>query len=203
MTKKDIGQIRELEILVGQFAGEEARKKIMKGSEEIGKASPEKLAEWLTGVMDNLDALLDQETRTQIMENCGYNCAHMNRSHIERTVAKRRKFKSLDEFLEAEEKKPDKGTRLVRKEGVIHQVYTPSSFRKGLRCFCSLWRGLPTHATVSQTWCSCSKGFVQTLWEAVTEGPVEVELLESCISGAEECTFAIHLKNTEVNHGTT
>ena len=106
MAKKDIGPLRELDILVGQVAGEEARKEITKGIEDMSKASPEKLAEWLTGVMDNLDSLTDQETKTQIMEKCGYNCAHMNKSHIERTVAKRKKFKSLDEFLKAEEKKP-------------------------------------------------------------------------------------------------
>ena len=194
MTQEDMGPIRELDTLIGQCAGEDAQKEITKGIEEIGKASPEEVAEWLSGVMDKLDALLDDETRTQIMENCGYNCAHINDSHIKSTVAKRKKFKSLDEFLEAEEKNPSKGTRLLRKGDIIYQHYLPTSFQKGLRCFCSLWRGLPTQATVSQTWCICSKGFVQKLWEAVTEGPVTVELQESCISGAEECTFVIHLK---------
>jgi predicted hydrocarbon binding protein len=63
-----------------------------------------------------------------------------------------------------------------------------------MRCYCSLFRQLPTEDKVSTTYCNCSRGFVEKYWEAVLQKPVEVDLLKSAISGADECTFAIHLE---------
>jgi hypothetical protein len=52
---------------------------------------------------------------------------------------------------------------------------------------------VPPDETVSFTWCHCGKGFTMKLWEALLGQPVEVELLESCIAGADTSKFAIHL----------
>jgi hypothetical protein len=101
--------------------------------------------------------------------------------------------KNADEFLEAEQKKPMTGTRLVREGNVLYQFYTPRAFTRPMRCYCGLLRGLPDGATVSKTYCHCSKGFVKKFWESVLERPVKVELIQSAVSGADECKFAIHL----------
>jgi hypothetical protein len=195
MGKDDVGPITEFERLVGQFAGEEARQKIMAGSEGIAAASAEEVAAWLRAVVDRLDALLDDSTRTAIMESMGFSCAEMNRSHIDRALARRRKFDTLEAFLEAEERKPARGTRLVREGDVVYQYFDPrSSFR--VRCFCSLWRGLADDENASLTWCQCSKGFVTKLWEAYLGRPAKVELLASCIAGAQDCKFAVHLQQS-------
>lgn len=191
MTKDDVGPITELGMEIGQFAGEEAKERIMGGSEQITDFSPEEVAKWLKDAMNKLDTLVDEKTRIQIMENCGFNCAEMNKSHIERALTKREKFKTLDEFLKAEEKNPAQGTRLAREGDTVYQYYDPSAFNQ--RCFCSLWRGLHDDETVSPTWCLCSKGFVMKLWEAYLGRPAQVELVESCISGAKECKFTIYL----------
>lgn len=192
MGRDDVSPIRELGVLVGRFAGEEVRETIMAGSEGIADASAEEVATWLRGAMDRLDALVDDATRMQVMENLGFNCAEVNRSHISRMVAKRNKFATLGGFLAAEERKPMRGTRLVREGDVVYQYYDPHSSFK-VRCFCSLWRGLAPDENASLTWCHCSRGFVMKLWEAYLGRPAQVELVESCISGAEECKFAIHL----------
>jgi len=47
--------------------------------------------------------------------------------------------------------------------------------------------------TISSTYCLCSRGFVQKYWEGIVGKPLTVELLESCLCGARECKFAIHL----------
>lgn len=192
MGKDDVGPIAELGVLVGRFAGEEARREVMAGSEGIADASAEEVAAWLGGAMDRLDALVNEDTRMQVMENLGFNCAEVNRSHISRMVAKRNKFATLDEFLAAEERKPMRGTRLVREGDVVYQYYDPHSSFK-VRCFCSLWRGLAHDENASLNWCHCSRGFVMKLWEAYLGRPAHVELVESCISGADACRFAIHL----------
>jgi hypothetical protein len=86
-----------------------------------------------------------------------------------------------------------KGTKLTREGNIMYQFYTPQAFTTPMRCYCSLFRGLPTEDTVSYTYCNCSKGFVEKYWEAVIQKPVKVDLLQSAISGAKECMFAIHL----------
>ncbi|MBU7023051.1 MAG: hypothetical protein HXS40_02700 [Theionarchaea archaeon] len=192
MTKKDVGIINEIGMVVGQVAGEKAKQTLMKGSEKMADATPEEVAEWLRHAMDTLDTLVEEKARIQIMENCGFNCAEMNRSHIDRARARREKFKTLEEFLEAEEKNPTKGTRLVRDGDMVYQYYDPrSSFN--VRCFCSVWRGLKPDETVSLTWCQCSKGFVMKLWEVYLGRPAKIELIESCIAGSKECKFAVYL----------
>jgi hypothetical protein len=188
------GQIREIEGNVERFAGADVREQVMEGSEGITDSSkPAKVALWVKDAVERLDALVDEGTRNQIMMQCGYNCAMMNSGPIERAKARRRKHVTVDEFLEAEQRKPPAGTRLVREGDVLYQFYTPHSYTHPMRCYCSLLRGLPEGETASLTYCQCSRGFVQKYWEGVLERPVEVEILESSVSGAQECKFVIRL----------
>jgi hypothetical protein len=143
--------------------------------------------------MERLDASVDEKTRTRVMQNCGYNCAEKNHMVIERALKRRRKYASTDAFLEAEQKNPMKGTKLAREGGILYQSYTPQAFTKPMRCYCSLFRELPIEDTVSLSYCNCAKGFVEKYWEAILQKPIKVDLLQSAISGAKECKFAIHL----------
>ncbi len=187
------GAIREMEEIIDRFAGETIRKKVMLGSEQMTEQmdDSEEIARWVKGAMDRLDALVDERTRVQIMENCGYKCAETNSGAIDEAMARRRKYRTVDEFLDAEQRKPTKGTRLVREGNILYLVYRPQDL--GVRCYCSLVRGLPAEEKMSLTYCHCSKGFVKKLWESVLERPVEVELVQSVVSGAHECKFVIHL----------
>ena len=190
------GMIKNLEEYMEHFAGKTIAKKVMEGSEQITeKTDKRKIAKWVRGAMERLDALVDERTRVQIMQNCGYNCAKVNRRVIERAKVRRKKYKSIDEFLEAEQRKPMKGTMLVREGNVLYQFYTPQMFTRPMRCYCSLLRGLPAEEKISITYCNCSKGFVEKFWESVLERPVKVDLIQSAVSGAKECKFAIHLQN--------
>jgi len=194
MTEKGRGlgaihQIEDLEEYLDRIVGEEAiRKKVMEGSEKVTAASSEsEIANWYKGAMERLDALVDETTRNLVMEHCGYSCASANRSHINKAIATRKEYKSIGEFLEAEE-----GNLGFTREGnVIYQIYTPQ--KHGIRCYCSLVRGLSADQNMSPTYCHCSAGFVKKFWEGVLERPVKVELIHSVMSGAEECKFAIHL----------
>lgn len=193
MVKVGLAPIREIEENIKQFAGEEVSRKVMEGIELLTNASSEELAVWVKGAMGRLDALVDEGTKARIMENCGYSCAVQNRKVIERAVARRKKFDSVDEFLDVEQRKPMRGTRLVREGDILYQYYTPRTFAKSLRCYCSLIRSLPADETISQTYCHCAKGFVKKFWEGVLEKPVDVEFIQSIMSGAQECKFAIHI----------
>jgi predicted hydrocarbon binding protein len=186
--------IQQIEGSIEQFAGKTAAQKIMEGSENITeKTDKKKTALFMKGAIQKLDKAVDEKTRTRIMQKCGYNCAKKNHKVIERAVARREKFGSLEEFLDAEQQKPMKGTKLAREGNILYQFYTPQAFTRPMRCYCSLFRELPKEDTVAITYCNCSKGFVEKYWEAVLQRPVEVDILQSAISGAKECKFAIHL----------
>ena len=157
------------------FAGEITSMKIMEGSEALTeKTDKKKLAEWVQSAMERMDSLVDEKTRVQIMENCGYNCAIVNKKVIEKGKAKRMKYKTIDEFLEAEERKPSSGTRVVREGKLLHYFYTPKEFSRPMRCYCGLLRALPEDKIVSSTYCNCSRGFVKKYWERVLDKPVQV-----------------------------
>jgi predicted hydrocarbon binding protein len=188
------GVLEAMEHCVEQLAGKTVAAKVMAGSEQItAKTDKKKIAEWVKNAMAMLDASVDEQTRVQIMQNCGYNCAKKNSKVIERAVARRKKYANITTFLEAEEQKPMKGTRLAREGNILYQFYTPQAFTRPMRCYCGLLRGLPNDESVSKTYCNCAKGFVEKYWENVLEKPVKVDLLQSVVAGDEECKFVIHL----------
>jgi hypothetical protein len=188
------GMLVTMEHCLEEAVGKSIAAKVMEGSEQITeKTDKKKIAQWVKGAMERLDALVDEKTRVQAMVNCGYNCARINRRAIDSAVRRREKYASIDDFLAAEQRNPMKGTRLIREGNVLYQFYTPQTFTRPLRCYCGLFRGLPADDTVSLTYCNCSKGFVEKYWEALLQKPVEVDLMQSAISGAKECKFAIHL----------
>jgi len=194
MGTNEVKMIRELSRNVKRFAGEEVETKVMEGSERISVSSSKyEAAEWVKGAMKRFDKLADESTRSRVMVNCGYNCAAVHKSVIDRAKAKRKKFESLDKYLESEERKPTRGTRLIREGPIIYQFYTPQAFAKPMRCFCSMVNALPANEIVSLTYCQCAKGFVEKVWEASIGKPVQVDLIQSAVSGAKECKFAIHL----------
>ncbi len=188
------GMLQQLEGCIEQVAGKAVADEVMVGSEQITeKTDRRKTALWVKDALQRLDVAVDDKTGAKIMQNCGYNCAKKNHKVIERAVARRKKFASIDEFLEAEQQKPSKGTKIERHGNILYQFYTPQAFTRPMRCYCGLLRELPKDETVSITYCNCSQGFVEKYWEAILERPVQVEVLQSAISGAKECKFAIYL----------
>lgn len=191
---KKHGMIVSIERQIAFFAGEDVCRNVMEGSDGITeKTDNKKIALFVKKAMERLDAVVDEEAKFKIMQNCGYECAKINKRALERFVARRRKFGTLDEFLEAEHKKPSVGTRLERQGNTVFQFYTPQLYTKPVRCYCGLLNGLPANETVSLTYCHCSKGFVEKVWEAIMGRPVKVDLLQSVVHGDKECKFAIHL----------
>jgi predicted hydrocarbon binding protein len=194
MAKKHVLAIENLGHNLEHFAGVEAKEKVLAGSEKLAKVlDPTQIALWVQGAMERLDRAVEKKTRTRIMVECGYACANANRTTIDRIIAKRKKYRSLEEFLEAEKAKPLPGMRFEKKGKTLYQFYMPQSFRYPMRCFCSLLRGLPPEKTVSATYCQCSKGFVTKMWEGILGKPVKVEVLETAVTGARECKFKVNL----------
>jgi hypothetical protein len=192
MSKATLEMIEELGGQIEAAAGPAICDRVMAGADTLTvKSSGADTARWVQGAVDRMDTLLPELVRVQIMEDCGVNCAHRNSAVVDRAVARRQKHGSEEAFLTAEIKKPMPGTRLERDGDALLQTYTPRAFSRPMRCFCALVKDLPSGESMSQTYCHCSKAFVQTLWEAVLGRPVNVELLESAVSGSSVCRFRI------------
>ncbi len=179
---------------IEHYAGAEVSNKVMTGSEDISeKTDKKKVALWTKDAMDRLDSLTDENTRKQVMNNCGSNCAEINKRVIQKALDRRKKFGTFEDFLKAEVEKPQKGTRYVLEGNQLFHIYTPQSFTHPMRCYCGLIRALPKDINMSKTYCHCSEGFIKKYWETITGKPVNVTLLESAISGDSECKFAVQL----------
>jgi hypothetical protein len=192
MGKSILGMIEEFGGQVEAHAGPEVADRVMQGADQItAKSRSETVSLWVKGAIERLDALAPETTCRGIMEACGRNCSRVNHAVVERSKARRDRFVSEDEFLEAEIRKPPTGTRLERVGNVLYQIYAPQFYTHPMRCYCALLRGLPENQRVSQTYCQCSKAFVQALWQEVLGRPVTVELLESAVTGSSQCRFKI------------
>jgi hypothetical protein len=189
-----LGAVDALAGNIERLAGRDIRAQVMQGAEQLtATTKPAKVALWVQGAMERLDALVNEPTRAQIMLSCGHNCAQAHPSVTAKIRARRRQYATEDEFLEAEVRRLSPGSRMERDGNVLRIFYTPREFRRPMRCYCSLLRGLPEGETVSPTYCQCSRGFTQAVWEATLGRPLRVEIADSCVTGAEECQFVIHL----------
>ena len=170
----------------------ETAEKIIEPLLSIKKSTrPEKTAFLIKQTMEKMNTHLTPELITKIMYSCGRDCAAHNKRAIEVALKRRAKHPTIEAYLDSEEKNPRKGTRLKQEGDIIIQWYTPNIYKRPMRCYCGLQRGLPMDLTTSINYCKCSESFVQTQWEQILERPVEVKVLESAISGAEECKFQI------------
>lgn len=179
---------------VEHYAGKQVAEKVMIGSEGITeKTDKKKMALWTKDAMERLDSLVDEKTRTQIMNNCGSNCAEINKRVIQKAVERRKKFKTFEDFVVAEIENPQKGTKIQHEGNQLLHIYTPQAFTHPMRCYCGLIRALPKDVVMSKTYCHCSEGFIKKYWESITGKQVDVTLLESAVSGASQCKFAIKI----------
>ena len=174
--------------IIGKL-GSEAEETIFK-EEKIPK-NPVKRAQWVKEVINRLDEFADEATCKEIMHGNGVNCAKHNVSVVKAAIKRRDKYDSLETFIDAEIKRPQKGTSLERDGEDLILSYLPGKYSHPMRCFCGLVKNLPENDTLSPTYCLCSVGFVETWWSAVIGRPVNVQLLESAITGSDKCRFRI------------
>ncbi|MBN1161030.1 MAG: GyrI-like domain-containing protein [Dehalococcoidales bacterium] len=187
------GPMNELAGRIGQFAGEDVSKKVMRGKDGIIAAKdPVKGALWMKEAIDRLDTLIDKDTRQQIMTACGCSCNKVNHKDSEEARQLRMLCASEEDFLAMMEP-PGNGVRYEREGKTLFQYYTPGKYKQGLRCYCSLINALPKGFNASPTYCQCARAFTEQHWSYALGRPVKVELGETAITGAEECKFIIHL----------
>jgi hypothetical protein len=143
---------------------------------------------WVQRLLDNMDAMLDPQTRSGLMQACGRACYTQAFG-----VASNEKPspEALDSFVQAGK---DSG---VRREGntVYFQYDNVNPQGIGIPdgvCLCPFVESGPER--LSATYCQCSAGYVRELFERITGTPVAVEVLESVRTGGKLCRFKVNLR---------
>jgi len=133
---------------------------------------------WIQSLIENLDAQLDPQARTRLMEACGRACA---RRGALASLAKSAGG-NLDKLLSALGRHIGK-ENATRDGNLVHLRYA--------KCYCPLVAAGPPR--LSNTFCNCSRGWVLEVFEAVTGKPVAVELTHSIKRGDPDCRFVIRV----------
>jgi hypothetical protein len=146
-------------------------------------AKPEKARDrfkeaWVKELMDGMEKIVDPETRGRLMNACGRACAR--RGGMLKTAEK---FKGdVAGYVAAVG--PQVGKDLCRMEGeTVHWGYP--------RCYCELVADGPER--LPETYCLCSAGWVQEVFERVAGHPVRVEVVQTIKRGAPDCRFLVRL----------
>lgn len=194
MSEAISGMVREICGQVEANTSPEVATRVLAGANNISaKSTREEVSLWVKDAIARLDERISNATRRQIMEACGRNCSRRNHAGVERGKARRAKFRSEADFLAAEIKKPQTGTRLELDGKTLYQIYTPTEYTRPMRCYCALMGGLPPQVKVSPTYCRCSQAFAQAYWEEVLGRKVTVDVMETALTGSKECRFKVNL----------
>jgi hypothetical protein len=144
---------------------------------------------YVTRLLDIIDNQLDLREKDRLMKANGRACA---RNYINGSGRKIR-TKSVEEFVAVLRKSG--GGEAARLDGnVIHfqfmKNYQGFDAPEGT-CLCPLVESKPEG--LSKTYCLCSVGYVQDMFQTHLGRPVEVELLESALGGGKRCRFRIEV----------
>ncbi len=142
---------------------------------------------WVKRFMDNLDAEIDEPSRTRLMQANGRTCY--------RGIINPPKYPPLDQFITGANHWAGKDGPAIRREGDVlyfNYVANPAGLRNADGwCLCPLVEKGPEG--LSGTFCECSVGYVREMFTDIAGKPVRVELLESLKRGGKRCRFKIHL----------
>jgi hypothetical protein len=136
---------------------------------------------WLRDLVAGLDAYTDEPTRRAILGECGRGCIPPDL--VERARCLRRAHQDLSAWLDALNAEHIAGGHLAVAGGDIVGRYE--------RCYCGIAKG--GGDGLSPTFCLCSRGWLERLFQGALERPVRVEMLQTVVGGAPDCRFRIGL----------
>ena len=180
------GRIGRFAKIIEKDHGENLLLEVMQDSDKYASFNaPEKAAWWLSA-MERLEKGLGNENAIDIMKQCGQKCCGQGI----RKTAKRLmdESNSMEEFLE-------KASNYEVKKGEIEYKLKDAKTIIGIfnRCFCGQVKQTKIPFK-NKIYCQCSAEFHKQFFEAALEKPIEVELIQSIISGAKNCKFVIRIK---------
>ena len=137
-------------------------------------------AEWIKEAIERLEQQVGEEKSVIIMEKCGRGCC--GPKHSEHAKQLMNESKSVEEFAS---KLSRGGVKFkLKDENTVVGEYS--------KCYCSLVNQTPKPFS-SKIYCHCGVGYIKQQFESAFGKTVEVELVQSVITGAESCKFLIRI----------
>jgi predicted ArsR family transcriptional regulator len=178
------GRIGRIAKKIEAEAGLEVLQDVMRDVDEFQRArSGADKAAWVKRLIARLEERVGREKTISIMQKCGLMCCGVtSRKRVKQLMSE---SGSVEELVEKLNKTGLGGGRLKMKdENTIAGGYD--------RCYC----GLVKHTKEpfpTDTYCWCSTGWYKQLFETALGRHVDVELIQSIVSGADTCEFVIHI----------
>jgi len=176
------GWLERFSNAVSNQLGTNIRDKILEKCESCQEVSDDlEMALCIKDVMERFDKIVDDKNeRYNVMEILGNQCV---KNFLGVATEVKKDSKGVEEIVKNLNGKL--GADLFKLVGnEIHSTLD--------RCFCH-WGVKETKEPISVTYCHCSLGWMKTLFKTLLDKPVEVDLVQSVITGADSCKFIIHL----------
>jgi hypothetical protein len=135
---------------------------------------------WLTDLLDTMEAGLDEATRVKLIEGCGRGCY---RRHAFKQDLAAQGQGDVDRLIEALRQ----NFEVWREGDEVHLRYGEVS--PGCYCPAAYYRP----AKPNDLHCECSRTSHQTIWETALGRPFQVDIVESVRRGGQTCHFVVHL----------
>jgi hypothetical protein len=183
MQNKYQGWIEGFGSVVNEQFGVETKKKLLDQCVSCQKISTDTdMAQCVKEVMIQFDQVVpDKKKRDAVMEKLGNSCFHNFFAKIAEDVKKR--SNGIEEIIQnINIASGGEHFKLIKNK--IHATFN--------QCLCQV--GVKeTVEPISKTYCSCSLGWMKSLFNLLLEQNFSVELIESVVSGGENCRFLINL----------
>ena len=185
--------------------GEAACRHVMRGSETIGvDDSAEKYHRWIHSAVHRLDSLTDDPLQKFKIVSCAAHVFPQYRiDHLKEIYEQ---HQEIDDILKEMYTDPDwyeDPTRVGNQLFItkvpfdpvaLAQAATPAERRQAY-CHCAILKpylkDIPTD--ISPTFCWCGSGWYRRLWEGILGQPIQVEHIETLVTGGETCRLVITL----------
>lgn len=166
-------------------AGDSVSEKVLIETERFdGTSNYVQKAEWVRDAVERLEREAGQPAARKVMQACGMKCCGPTQQRRARQFMK--ESKSVEELLARLNEKGIGGGRLkLKNRRTITGGYD--------RCYCGRVKQTP-QPFATDTYCHCSAGWYQSLFEAAFGRPVKVTLRQSILQGAERCEFEIEIE---------
>lgn len=169
---------------VDEQLGVEIRQKVLTQCKSCHNISDDKdMAQCVKEVMDQFDqVVLDKEKQYRVMETMGNLCFNNFFAKIAEDIKKNSEgIAGIIQNLN----KMSGGEYFKLEENKVLATFN--------QCLCQV--GVKeTEEPISKTYCSCSLGWMKSLFKILLDKPCNVKMLESIVSGGKTCNFVINLE---------
>ena len=155
----------------------------------------QKAMTWIKDLIDNIDGILDHETRIKLMHACGKSCYIDAFGVASNDPPSARLAENWMTYLRNAGYEIQEGgdvTVVNYSWGRDHQNPWGLMIKDGY-CLCPIVESIPKG--LSPTFCSCSAGYVKEMFQRYLGKPVDVELVETLQMGGDDCRFRIKIHN--------